>query len=335
MAQVKPISGVDDRVQLADALPLKSPFTLNVFPTNACNFRCSYCAHALGDKKLEETYGVDKSLMSVSTMEAVVEQSKRLGPYKLLLFLGHGEPLIHKDLPKMIELASKAGIANRIEIITNASLLTHDLTDRLIDSGLTNLRVSLQGISSDMYRKTSGVSLDFDRFIERLVYFYNKKKPHMGLFVKVMDVSLDTGEDEKFYAMFDNICDRMYVESVQPVYHAVNIQEGTDSGMRYDRYGNAHPPRNVCPLIFFSLSVWPNGDVQPCDAIYKPCNLGNVHSTTLSEMWQGSTLNDFRIAHLSGKKAMQPGCINCCAPDDVSHPADVLDGHEARLINKF
>ncbi|ACL22180.1 Radical SAM domain protein [Desulfitobacterium hafniense DCB-2] len=333
MAQIKPISGAEDRVLLAEALPLVSPFTLNVFPTNACNFKCSYCAQSLGAEALAATYGMDRGFMSLETMELIVEQSKAFAPYKLLSFMGHGEPLLNRDLPKMISLAARAGIAQRIEIITNASMLTHEYADELIDSGLTNLRVSLQGLDMESYRKICGVALDFDRFMERLVYFYTHKKKDMGLFVKIMDVSLPIGGAKEFYKLFNNICDRMYVENVQPVYHAVDVHSSNGSDLtRYDRYGNAHPPRTVCPLAFFSLAVWPNGDVQPCDAIYKPCVLGNVHNTNLREMWDSELLKQFRIRHLRGEKEIITGCSNCCAPDDVSHPLDALDDRKDEIL---
>lgn len=334
MSLIKPISGADDRVPLAQALPLQSPFTLNVFPANACNFKCSYCAHSLHADVLEKTYGLNKQHMSIDTMARVVEQSKSFKPYKLLSFMGHGEPLLCRDLPKMIAMAAEAGIARRIEIITNASLLTYACSDALIDAGLTNLRVSLQGLNADAYKKTCGAVLDFEKFMEQLSYFYNKKKPGMGLFVKVLDISLSSGDEEAFYKMFDAVSDRMYVEHVQPVYHAVSVSGG-NAAECYDRYGNAHSPRKVCPLTFFSLAVWPNGDVQPCDAIYRPCKLGNVEETTLHEMWHGETLRQFRLRHLYGEKKTLVGCADCCAPDDVSHPLDVLDDTASEIIERM
>lgn len=336
MAQIKPISGVDDRVLLANELPLDSPFTLNIFPTNACNFKCSYCAHSLNDETIAMTYGLDKGFLSLETMSIIVEQSKAFTPYKLLSFMGHGEPLLCRNLPEMISLAAQAGIAQRIEIISNASVLTHEYANELIDAGLTNLRVSLQGLDADAYFKTSGVTLDFERFVEQLEYFYGSKRPGMGLFVKIMDVSLPSGGEEIFYKMFEGICDRMYIERVQPVYHTVAVpNDCSDSFTKYDRYGNSHPPRKICPLLFFSLAVWPNGDVQPCDAIYKPCLLGNVHNISLREMWESGSLKHFQMKHLHGEKNNIKGCTYCCAPDDVSHPLDVLDGSEEEIIARM
>jgi len=336
MAQIKPSAGVDDRIALAEALPLQSPLTLDLYPANACNFKCVYCAHSLSQDEKYAAYGLDKSMMSIETMAAIVEQSKQFSkPYKLLSFMGHGEPLLNRDLPQMIAMASEAEIAGRIEIVTNGSMLTHELSDELIASGLSNLRISLNGLDSDTYFKTCGVSIDFDRFLERITYFYHKKKSHMGLFVKIIDSSLNPSDEQRFYSMFDGICDRMSVEGVQPVYHIIPLHVNVDTDLKRGRYGHTHPPRKVCHIAFFSVTVWPNGDVQPCYSPYGPCLMGNVHTSSLHEMWRGDTLRQFRIRHLLGEKNMLTGCVHCCAPDDVSHAQDVLDGHEERLIKQY
>jgi len=51
---------------------------------------------------------------------------------------------------------------------------------------------------------------------------------------------------------------------------------GNNQNMKveYDRYGRKHEKRNVCPLPFYMLGIFPNGDVEPCDTIYKPIVLG-------------------------------------------------------------
>ncbi|MDR1001380.1 MAG: radical SAM protein [Clostridiales bacterium] len=337
MTRLKSNAEQADRVPLAGSLPLASPFTLYVFPSNACNFRCSYCAHSLSDGELFQTYGVGSEMMSLDTMRLIVEQSANFAPYKLLQFVSQGEPLLNRDLPQMIKMAASAGIAKRIEIITNASLLTREYSDALIDSGLTNLRVSLQGLDKETYRRICGIALDFDTLLEHLAYFYQHKKPEMGLFVKIMDIALPPvgvtpNAAAEFYKLLNGKCDRMSVEYVQPVYHAVGVQQ---NAVLRDRYGNEHSPRFVCPFPFYQMCIWPNGDIQPCDAIYRACSLGNVHGATLREIWNGERLRDFRLAQLRDGYKSLPKCENCCAPDDCSSPLDVLDGERERLINLF
>lgn len=337
MSKIEPISGHNDRVELKKVLPLKTPFTLNVFPINSCNFKCNFCAQSLGVQGLKEEYGYDVAeKMSLATFENIVRQSMEFDEqYKLLSFMGHGEPLLNKDLPKMIKMASDAKIAQRIEIITNGSLLTPELSDALIESGITNVRLSLEGLSAKAYKEVSNVDIDFDNFLSNLEYFHTKgEKYGAKLFVKVIDCSLKQGEQEKFYKMFDKISSRMYVEKVKPVYSGVEATCGIKD-LTTDRYGNTHEKRLVCPMAFFSLAVWPNGDVAPCDAIYKPCNLGNVNSGNLREMFCGERVNNFRISLLQNKKEQMFGCKKCCAPDDVSHELDELDSDRTNLLDKF
>jgi wyosine [tRNA(Phe)-imidazoG37] synthetase (radical SAM superfamily) len=69
--------------------------------------------------------------MSVDTMHKIVEQSKAFDPYKIMLFVSQGEPLLNKQLPQMIKLASDNDLAGRYEIISNGSLLTREYSDEM------------------------------------------------------------------------------------------------------------------------------------------------------------------------------------------------------------
>ena len=76
MASIAPINNYQNRQSLRDAVPLSTPFTLNVFPTNACNFRCRYCAQSLGTKTLKEKYNFTYDTMSLPLFAKAVEQAQ-------------------------------------------------------------------------------------------------------------------------------------------------------------------------------------------------------------------------------------------------------------------
>ncbi|GHV38920.1 radical SAM protein [Synergistales bacterium] len=334
MSDIKPISGFADRTPLAAVIPLQSPFTLNVFPSDFCNFRCSYCAQFLGMNMLKDKYPhMGHANMTISTMENIVKGSLSFqNRYKLVSFMGHGEPLIHPLLPEMIALVRDAGIAERIEIITNASLLTHELSRKLVDAGVDNLRVSLQGLSASKYKEICGASIDFEAFLENIAYYHEYASRHEAkIFVKVVDAALESGEEELFYKMFDTISDRMYIESIRPVYEGISYADSPQEVL-VDRYDNAHASRKVCPLPFYMLNIWPDGTVAPCDAIYKPSDLGNCNSESLADIWSGEKLREFQLLLLKGKENIKK-CVPCCAPDDVSHPADALDDDAERIAD--
>lgn len=334
MAEIKPINNLE-RVPLKDVVPLDTPFSVYIFPTTFCNFKCVYCAHCLSHKELILNYDFTPQTMTMETCAKIIEQLKDFPQkIKLISFTGHGEPLLNKELPSMISMAKQANVAHRIEIITNAALLTPRTSEQLIDAGLDGLRISFQGMSAEKYKEICGRDMDFNAFVKQVAYFYERGRGKCELFVKVMDVSLDEGEEEAFYQLFDAICDRMHVEKCRNVYEGVAF---TDN-MREEnigRWGNTHEPFAICPLSFFQLGIFPDGDVEPCDTIYKPVVLGNVHHETLREMYSGEILRNFQIEQLKNKRYQNPKCAVCTAPDDVSLEIDRLDNDVEKIFGRF
>lgn len=330
VSEIRPIYG-NDRIKLSESIPLSTPFSMFVFPTTYCNFKCIYCGHSLGKDKMKEKYDFEPQNMTIETYKKIIEQIKEFpNKLKMLSLTGQGEPLINKEIALMVKLAKEANIAERIEIITNASLLTEEMSDALIDAGLDTLRVSMQGLTSEKYKEICDADIDFQQFMINIKYFYTHKKS-TNLYVKIMDVSLEVNEEDKFYKLFGDCTDRMYIEKMLPAYEGVELTK--DMKVDYDRYGREHKKRKVCPLPFYMLGIFPNGDVEPCDTIYKPTVLGNVHKDSLINMWKGSSLKEFWKMQLKGERCNNKRCATCCAPDDVSHPEDILDDYAQNLLD--
>lgn len=332
MAEIKPLAGME-RKRLSEVIPLETPYAAYIFPTNLCNFRCSYCGHSLGTEGMKKEYGLEMKNMSMETFQNTIDQLKEFpDKLKVISLTGHGEPLVNPRLPEMIAYAHQQKVAERIEFISNASLLTHELSERLVDAGLDCIRISLQGLSSEKYKEVCGYNIDFDKFVGEIRYLYQYKK-QCKVYVKIMDVTLEEGEEELFYQMFGDISDRMYIEQCKPVYSGVEQTKGIQ--LEEDRYGRKHEPRMVCPLCFYMIGVMPNGDVSPCETIYKPYVLGNVHTDTIRNMWNGDRHLAFEKMQLEKRRMENPGCARCCAPDDVAHPEDELDGFCSELKKKL
>ena len=331
-SEIKPICGME-RVKLSDQVPLSTPFTVFVFPTTFCNFKCKYCGHSLSDKEMKDKYNFMSQNMNLDTYKLIINQLKAFpNKLKVLSLTGQGEPLLNNNIAQMVSIAKEADIAERIEIITNASLLTKKMSKDLIDAGLSTIRISLQGLSSLKYKEICDYNLEFEKLIENITYFYENKK-QCSVFVKVMDIALEENEKEKFYDIFSEISDRMFVEECRPVYDGVEFTHGLE--VVADRYGRKHKKREVCPLPFFMLGIFPDGDVEPCDTIYKPVILGNIYNETLLQMWNGDNLKEFQIMQLKKQKNYNSRCSSCCAPDDVSHPEDLLDDVASEILKKI
>lgn len=333
MSIIKPSSGVDDRVKLAKVIPLNTPFTIGIYPSNICNFKCIYCVQSLNKNILRDKYNFKKELMNMETFKKIIDQIKKFpSTPKLMTFMGQGEPLINYNLSEMIKIAKESKIASRVDVVTNASLLTHQKSEELIKSGLDVLRISLQGLTSEKYKNISNVNISFDELLANISYFYEISRNKCKLYVKIMNASLDKGQEELFYKTFDLITDRMYIEQIKPVYDGIDYNN-FDFSLETDRRGIKHEKRYVCPQPFFTLSIWPNGDVIPCSAIHKVCYLGNVNSNELINMWNSRDLKNFQIMHLKKLRYTHPQCKLCCAPDDCAHPEDDIEKEAKKLSN--
>lgn len=331
-SEIKPIADLN-RVRLADVVPLDTPFALYLFHTNVCNFKCSYCAHSLGREGMLREYGFAPEVMPMEVFDRTLEQMKEFPrKFKFVSFTGQGEPLTNKRLPELVARMRQADVADTLEVITNGALLTHEMSSALIEAGLDRMKISIQGVNSEAYKHFTGVKVDFDRFVEQVRFLY-ERKGSMQLFVKVMDVSLAPGEDEKFYEIFGDITDRMYIETCRPVYPGVDYDGKTEEVLQ-DRFGRPHEKRLVCPLSFFHLALWPNGDVVPCDTILKPVVLGNVLNDRLVDLWNGPRHREFCAMQLRKERmTANAQCARCIAPDDVCHPEDALDDAAERILN--
>lgn len=332
MSEIKPLAGLE-RQCLKDVIPLRTPYAAYIFPTNLCNFMCNYCGHSLGLTRMKKEYDFCAENMSMDTYRRIIDQLKEFPEQlKVISLTGHGEPLVNRELEEMVAYAKKSKVAERVETISNASLLTHERSKQLVDAGLDCIRISLQGLSTAKYEAVCKRKVDFSKLVGEIQYLYEHKK-QCKVFVKVMDVALEKGEEEAFYQIFRPISDRMYIEQCRPVYSGVEMTEQIEC--KADRYGRKHESRIVCPLCFYMVGVHPNGDVSPCETIYKPLTLGNVYKDTLIHMWNSKKNREFQKMQLRRERLQNGACARCCAPDDVAHPEDILDGSEKELMKKL
>ena len=317
------------RTALHQVLPLASPFSLHVYPSFYCNFRCGYCLHSLDGDALERK-GFRRQYMDFSLYQKAVDDAANAGwKLKALIFAGHGEPLLHRRIADMVAYAKDKGIAERTEIVTNASLLTQELSDALIDAGLDRLRVSIQGTTSEAYRKTSGVNLDFERFVEQLRYFYEHKR-NTDVYIKIIDVALKGADDQKcFEETFRPVSDMVAIEHAIPFVPEIDLGELSGESKQ-----GGDMRSDVCSMPFYMLVLYPNGDGLPCCSTEVPIAFGNARQDSLAHIWQSKQRTAFLIRQLGGVKNI-PVCSSCSVPSFGLQEGDRLDGYQDRLRKQY
>jgi MoaA/NifB/PqqE/SkfB family radical SAM enzyme len=137
------------RTDLASKLPLVAPYAMFVEFTNRCNFRCTFCPESLED--YADRVG-GNHVMSEVLFHRLCNEILDLGRLRVMRFHMLGEPLLHKRAPAMIAHAVRLGVADRTELTTNGTVITDDVADALVTSGLDYLRVSVYAMDPERHR---------------------------------------------------------------------------------------------------------------------------------------------------------------------------------------
>lgn len=145
--------------------------------TRACNLRCKHCLNNSGkimDNQLttEEIFFLIKKLAAAGIQE--------------IRFTG-GEPLVHKDIYKMIELATELGIYTSIG--TNGTLIDEETAKKLKDAGLKKAVVSLDG-TREKHDEIRGKG-NYDKTILSIKYLQNQ-----GIKIKVNSVIMHSNMED-------------------------------------------------------------------------------------------------------------------------------------------
>ena len=117
---------------------------LRISVTDRCNLRCTYCMP-------EEVAFLDKgALLSFEEIARFVRVVAPLGIDKIRLT--GGEPLLRRDLPRLVEMICAIPGIKDVGLTTNGLLLSQHAQD-LFDAGLRRINVSLDCLDPGRFRE--------------------------------------------------------------------------------------------------------------------------------------------------------------------------------------
>lgn len=295
----------ENRVDLASHIPLPAPFIIQLEASGFCNLNCSFCP--VNDEKAGKYF--EKKMMTVELFDKFIYQCKCF-PHKIkvLRLIGNGEPTLNKNLASFVEKAKKAETFERIEITTNGTLLTKDLSLKLISAGLDTLKVSLEAIDEDTFFDIAKVKINIDSLFENIKFFYDNRCD-CKLYIKTTNIALNDDKIDVFLNKWGEICDYIFIENISDIWPEFS---GSSNLKRYNDT-KEHIVNPICIQPFELLSVTADGDVMPCCADWKrKLLLGNINKNPLIDIWNGEELRNMRI-NLLKKNNIDP-CIQCGFP---------------------
>ncbi len=286
--------------------------------TNVCNYRCPYCPYGRGDFRPEPTY-LRLSDIRKWLRRGDFDNTDRLEGLHVM-----GEPTLHPEFFDIIELFGDYSIP--VLDATNGSMFVHRWFVKKA-LRLKNLRVWVIGIDASTYdewvmaKGTSNFPKSYwDKMLEGLDY-YLKNVTETKAVLRIID-SPWTGDVKKFKEFWGKY------EEINPNVKVEVKFLDTFAG-RYPwvkSRPSLHEASGVCPEPFRNVVILSNGDVVPCCYVYdSSIRYGNLHYSSLSEIWRNSHVRHMLIRDMiEGTYKFTP-CRNCrewCIPSNVEVLSD-------------
>ena len=262
---------------------------------SACNIKCPFCFQSDPTFTTKEFMGVIDTNLAFKILDEV-DQMKIRG----LTIASRGEPLLCKDLGKILSYISTKENILEVKLNTNAKRLTKEKLEMLINSPVNILVISTDHYQRELYEKYRHGS-NYDNFIDNISrinpmrILFNRERT---LYTRASGVAVDKKMDLKDY---DNFYSNYFDESGT-----------TKMSARWDTYNNDIYEEDIrpCGIPFERLYIWYDGVTNPCDSDYKSyLSPGNVKELSIRKCWEN--LSNLRESMLAGKRQENTPCDRC------------------------
>jgi MoaA/NifB/PqqE/SkfB family radical SAM enzyme len=273
--------------------------------TDNCNASCIMCPR---DK---HEHGREHGIMDQAQYEKSIDEVVGLGAKKIVL-TGFGEPMLDKRLEDKVAYASAKGLSTYF--ITNGSALTPRRARKLIDAGLSEMRVSFYGMRPETYNAVMQ-GLDFHRTMKGVHAFLSLRE-EMKAATRVQISYLELPENKSDTDAFREF----WVPKVDAVeiWKPHNFGDGRDYRARLPdlQKTTCGRPENG------PFQIQWNGEVIPCCYDYNnQIILGNAFEEGVLAILNSPKYRLLRHAHRTKRFGMFPYCDQC---DQLLPHADAL-----------
>ncbi len=164
--------------------------------TIKCNLTCAHC------RRLESDEAAFKDL-STDQAKNLVEQLAELGraqPMMPVLVFSGGEPLCRDDLFELITYAKSEGITPALA--TNGTLIDSKVAEKIRDSGIVRIAVSLDGATAQVHNKLRQLEGSFERALEGIKHLRRKD---LSVQINITLTKHNAGQLEKVYELAKSV----------------------------------------------------------------------------------------------------------------------------------
>ena len=318
---------------------ISKPVSVLLYLTHACNSNCKYCS--LFRKKYPN------ELTTNEWKIVILELRKWLGTFYLNLC--GGEPFLRKDIFEIIKFANRLGIIT--DVTTNGSLFDDRNIENTLNSGLSKIIFSLEGVRRETHDETRQKG-QFDKIMFAIDSLKNKKinitlntvinrynldeLPDLVKFthknrlngIKFVEVRVEFIKDKKMREdvwpkdkkKVNQIMDEL-IRLKHEGYPIFNSLQNLELIRRYFLIPSPKFKDIYCNLPFDQLCIGANGDVLPCFLAneFFPKNIGNLRLNNPKSIWKSE-------AYVKSRKQRRFCDRNCMMGEGYLSNEGILSG---------
>ncbi len=285
-----------------------SPSLINIEVTDVCNLNCLFCSF---------DNSRPKGFMDEKLFRSIIDEASRWGIKIVRPFLA-GEPLLHKELPQLIKYAKTKNM--KVELYTNATVLTPRISEELIDAELDFINFSFNGgEDKESYERGTG-GANYETTLNNVISFLklkkekHRQKPFVCLSVlkEFSEKNRNLKVSKEFRNKFENLPLDLLIES----YPNNHIGEKSDFGCK--------PPGNFyfpCKELWFTMNVlWDGRVVACCYDLNGRLIIGDAKKNSLKEIWNSQEMMNLRKKLINREYKDIRTCRNCNQLWPYFHP---------------
>ncbi len=305
---LKVYTGYSLSVLFKKVIVLGYPYSLTTEPTNRCNLKCLECPTG------NNTSTRNKGEIDFETYKKIIDEVKDYMIYQMIYF--QGEPFLNKNIYKLIKYSDQNKIYTTTS--TNGHYLTKENCQKIIQSGLKKIIISLDGVNQKTLEKYR-IGVNYDKIITGIQTLVEEKKqttsrfPVIHLQFLVFNHNQHQINDFKKLAKYLKV-DEIELKSAQIENFKENdwLMPSNKKFARYDQSFNIKSKlSNRCIRIWNTLVVSWDGYIVPCcfdkNLQYQ---IANSNKKNILAAWKNNEFNSFRKKLLNHRKKISM-CNNC------------------------
>lgn len=288
-----------------------NPIAISIEPTTSCNLRCPECPSGL------RSFSRPIGMLEPEMNKSIIDQLHKELTYITYYF--QGEPYLNTHFTNMVRYATEHNIYTATS--TNAHYLTDENCKKTIDSGLSRLIISIDGVKQESYGKYR-IGGSLDKVIEGTKNMVKWKKETGSKTPFIMWQFIVFGHNEGEIKEIQQLAKEVGVDYLAlKTAQIYNFEEGSDllpKNPKYARYvkdGLAYKIKsgllNHCWRMWHACVITWDGRIVPCcfdkDGEY---NLGELSDFSFKQIWRSEGYERFRKLILKSRKNIDI-CKNC------------------------